>query len=68
MPLSEIGEKEIAALESDRTKRIKSQFNKLEKDESIFSTECFLLIRILRPNDISAFAKKFTKKVYNFFP
>jgi hypothetical protein len=32
MRLSEIGEKEIAALESDRTKRIKSQFNKLEKD------------------------------------
>jgi hypothetical protein len=32
MPLSEIGEKEIAALESDRTKRIQNQFNKLEKD------------------------------------
>ena len=31
-----------------------------EKEESIFSTECFLLIRILRPNDVSSFSKKFT--------
>lgn len=31
-PLSEIGENEINSLENDRTKRIRSQFNKLEKD------------------------------------